>query len=138
MILELFMHRGLGMYIDGESPAAFLLFRSFGGDECGRAYGIRCREYLGSKRGVPIGRHRVLGWDLDIPFQDFMCGHSSGGYDYCVDPKEITLITEDGEIKLKVTDVKNCPPDLDALPITLANGEVRSIDESTTYLRAET
>lgn len=123
MIVEVFHSRGLGIYIDGKSPAT-------GGWSVGEDAddNLTCHEKLGSDRGVPIGPHRVLGLKYDVTQQDFSEG---------ADPTKMTLVTEDGDIELTVTTVKTGDPEVSCEEITLVGGETRTIDECTTYVRAE-
>ena len=123
MIAELVHSRGLGIYIDGVTPAN----GDWGYGDDDEIDGIQAITISG---GVQIGPHKLLALRYDVAMQEFEEG---------ANPKELVLVTEAGRFVLRVTQVTNGEEEGDGeeKEITLAGGQVRSLDETQCYVRAE-
>lgn len=128
MIVELFHSRGLGIYVDGESPDHGNW--SIGENEETGGYDISDRP----GNPLKVGPLEIIGIEYDVTMQDFEEG---------ADPTKLYVITPTERLAFKVTSIVNgsvidSVDEVDELPkITLANGDTRELDDITAYVKAE-
>lgn len=136
MIVEIIEYRGTTILIDGKRPNT--------GDEgwsCGETEDGYGQTVSYNRQPLPFDAFGLKAYRFDVK-ADEMQGWEADA----VNPKTVTLETTNGTIVCQVTNVvagNDEPIDEDdedsdcGVPVTLANGEIKLLDETMLYVRAE-
>jgi hypothetical protein len=130
MQFEAILARGLRLWVNGKEPLAHDWSWSETED------GIKTAERV-EGGSLPFDEFLLDGFKFDAPINSFSDDHK---------PRRITLLTDKGEINMRVVDMKFGNPDeaeydepTDSYPelrVKLANGKTVELDETMLYVRA--